>query len=68
MVFRTEGEKTRHRYIHIHTRSRNSDNFRIELPEKHSGSWKHDLNIYLLSVSFILDKMLADGSDPLEQC
>lgn len=52
----------------MHMRCRNTVNFRIKLPEKHVGFWKHDFNICLLAISFILDKMLADGSDLLEHC
>lgn len=66
-MFRT-GRRKKKIHIHKHARRRNSGNFRVELPEKHSGFWKHDLSICLLSISFILDKMLTDGSDPLEQC
>lgn len=61
-------EKRRHTYIPMHMRCGNTVNFRIKLPEKHVGFWKHDFNICLLAISFILDKMLADGSDPLEHC
>lgn len=66
LVFRIEGEKIRYRYIYIYIRSRNSDNFRIELFEKYLGFWKYDFNIYFFLVSFILDKMLVDGSDLFE--
>lgn len=66
MLFRT-GSRKKKTHIYIHTRRRNSGSFRFEVPEKHSVLWKHDLNICLPSVSFILDKMLADGSDPLKQ-
>ena len=67
LLFRT-GSRKKKTHIYIHTRRRNSGGFRFEVPEKHLVLWKHDLNFCLLSVSFILDKMLADGSDPLEQC
>ena len=67
LLFRT-GSRKKKTHIYIDTRRRNSGSFRFEVPEKHSVLWKHDPNICLLSVSFILDKMLADGSDPLEQC